>query len=192
MNRLMIATVLVASAAGLAQAIDFTGSLAPSQWSTSFESTSWGSPSVTQDTLDSINFNYDFNGNSDAWYASIYTNFGVVAGSSATISFDYDYSGFHSWYLAYAQLWTFVDGPDGRAWAQWYTNSEASGGFSATGSITLDINQGYMWGVTPGGGHYDSNLGMVGTVKLSNLVPAPGAATLAGLGALTITSRRRR
>jgi hypothetical protein len=187
-NRLTFAAALVASFAGLASA-DFSGAYAAGNWS--MESNSWGSPSVSQSNSSTLDLHYDFNGNTDAYYTTLYTDFGAVATESATYTMDYSLHGFHSWYLSYAQMWTFVDDANGRSWTQVFNRNDVAGGFDQFGSLSIQTNAGYKWGVTFGGGHYDGSNLLQGTATLSNFVPAPGPAALLGLGALASVRRRR-
>lgn len=66
-----------------------------------------------------------------------------------------------------------------------------SGPFSMSGSATIHVYAGYSGGLIPSARHGDSLYAVSGAVTLSNLVPAPGAGVLAGMGGLMIARRRR-
>lgn len=189
MTRIVIAAAVVASISGLAQADPFTGSLAPSQWS--LQSNTWGTTGVSQDTPDTLKLTYNMDGNTDPYFMTVLTEYSVVSDHSGAITVDFQYDMFHSWFMASAELWAFSDGVNGRSSALLFAGG-VSGGASITGSAALNVEQGYAWGFIAGGSHFDGSNALSGTVTLSNLVPAPGSAALFGLGALSITRRRRR
>lgn len=191
MNRFTLVVACVASISGLAHAIDFTGNLGPGAWSggvSSYPANIW----MSQGSPDTLDFNYNFDGNWDAVWHGVTADYWVISDQNRTFSFDYEMNGYHSWIGAFASLYVFVDGPGGTTVTPLIDHVAVSGPFSMSGSVVIDVNAGYAWGLTIGAMHGDSLLGANGAVTLSNLVPAPGAGMLAGMGGLTIARRRRR
>lgn len=94
----------------------------------------------------------------------------AVASRTGTVSFDWEYNFFHSWFSVYADLWVYADGPSGRTeqhlvdFYQWgYTGPK-----TFTGSVSIDLTEGYEFGLIVGGSNFDRAQILEGTVTLTN------------------------
>ena len=116
-----------------------------------------------------------------------------VAAEAGDYTFDWDYSGFHSFFRVRA----FLNSTEGDTLVNVGPEScctPPSGGFSYTGSYTFaSVTAGSTIGFNVGGSHFDSAPTLAGTLTLTR-VSAPGTVALAGLGLLALgaVSRRRR
>lgn len=180
---------LVASTASFAHAVDFTGALAPDQWSVITSHS--GITSVTQDSIDTLKCSYNFDGSADPAITGVQAWFGVIADRTGTITFNYQFDGFHSWIGGFAELWVYSEAP-GELATQVVPFVPVSGPFGMSGVASLNIVEGYKWGVIAGGRHFDSLYAFNGAVTISNLVPAPGTGVLGAAGMLMTARRRRR
>lgn len=117
--------------------------------------------SVTEDGSD-ILLNYNNNGFGRFSTTATYSTVATTTGADAV---DYSWGACHSWYMAHGTLTFFADGPAGRA-SQTVYNSYFGCGQTVAGQVTLDLTQGYTWGVTVSGSHFDSSYILSGTVRL--------------------------
>ncbi|MBL9119554.1 MAG: hypothetical protein JNL80_06555 [Phycisphaerae bacterium] len=88
-----------------------------------------------------------------------------TASSGGTVTLDWHYSGFHAYFLAYAQLVFFSGGQDLTVY-----DASVFGSFSASGAATFDVLPGETWGLRAGGGNFDSYSVLRGTVTITSLV----------------------
>ncbi|MGD7651652.1 MAG: choice-of-anchor Q domain-containing protein [Verrucomicrobiales bacterium] len=91
--------------------------------------------------------------------------FSATAAQSGTVRFDYDYSGFHAYYLAYAEFEVLVNG---EVVLDIVDHESVSGSFEFTGSRSFTVNAGDVFAFRVGGQHGDSNGNLNGTLSLSN------------------------
>ena len=111
-----------------------------------------------------------------------------IASQAGDYTFDWNYSGHHSWYQASALLNAF-DADGSTSLFPW---SPVSGGFNLSGSYTFDnVAAGETIGFTFSGYHYDASQLMVGTLHLEQ-IPEPSALMLASLGLVGLAATRRR
>ncbi|GAB5390429.1 MAG: hypothetical protein Alpg2KO_33970 [Alphaproteobacteria bacterium] len=178
----------IASAAALALATTFGLASAASAVSLSAWSISGpGSSSVAQ-SGNMTTFNYELSpGFSGTWTAS------ATVLESGTYSYDWDYTGFHSYFRVTAFLETtspvatLVDaGPESCCTAP-------SAGFSYSGSDSFAVTAGDIIGFKLGGSHFDSAKVLKGELKISAVpVPAAGFLLVGALGGLGLMRRRKK
>ncbi len=96
--------------------------------------------------------------------------FSAVATRTGTIAFDWEYYFFHSWFDVYADLYLYADGPSGETvqhlvdFYQWgYTGPK-----TFTGSASIDVTEGYEFGLRVGGSNFDWAQTLEGTVTITN------------------------
>ncbi|GIP40115.1 hypothetical protein J31TS4_33950 [Paenibacillus sp. J31TS4] len=124
-----------------------------------------GNPSVTKIDSNTIQFNYDTRESfSGEWtYA---TN--TLATKTETITFDYEYSGLHSWFDARAHARAFADGPDGRVYYELW-DSVVYDQFQHSGTASINVTAGYNYGFILDGSNYDYSQILQGTFKASRI-----------------------
>jgi hypothetical protein len=100
--------------------------------------------------------------------------------SSGTYRFDWNYTGYHHTFNAYAKLEAFASGPSGEVVVPLVPYVSYDGnygnvqeGFTFTGTTTLTLTAGYAWGIRPSGYNYDSFRELRGTVTLTDPVFIP-------------------
>ena len=95
--------------------------------------------------------------------------FKAKAFGDGTFSFDYDYSGFHAFFSAYADFKIFADGPNGTEIIRIVDDVRTNSYFSFTGSASIQIHHGYDFGFIVGGENYDGNSRLEGDLTISNV-----------------------
>lgn len=93
--------------------------------------------------------------------------FTATATTSQSKTFNWALHGFVGWSATHETLRMFVNGPAG---TQWYTLSDATnvgGGFSASGTLTVTLNQGSTYGFVLYGSTYELNDYFAGTLTLT-------------------------
>lgn len=137
------------------------------------ESLAWqaegpGTRSSTPDSsaADGMTFDYSLSGSS-VWSTQTWT-FSAIAPQSTTLNFNWNYWGFHAWYMVYANAVAFADGPTGRTYVTLYTRH---GGdiWDVSGTSSLVLNAGYAFGFIIEGRNYDSDARLMGTLKITSL-----------------------
>lgn len=135
-----------------------------------------GTKTVTPGTGGSVSFNYSFDAPSyeplQMW------QFSAPAQQSATIAFQWSYNGFHGWFLDRAVLQVFAAGPSGTTVTTLVNTpncescaGEIDGPFSFSGTTSLQVHQGYPFGVIVQGSNFDCCAFLTGTVNLTPLAP---------------------
>jgi hypothetical protein len=137
------------------------------------ESLTWsasgpGTPTSTPDSTatDGMKFDYFLSG-SDVWNLQSWT-FSATAPRSTTLNFNWNYTGFHAWYMVHAKARAFADGPNGRTYVDLYTRS---GGdvWDVSGTASLQVHAGHAFGFLIEGQNYDSDSRLLGTLKVTSL-----------------------
>lgn len=135
-----------------------------------------GTTAITPDAGDTsvASFSYDVDlGNPGPGVSFRTSTFSVPAGTSGTVTFDYDYSGSHSFFLAQVYLEVFAVTSTGRN-SVILVNQEDGGGFSYSGTVSIEVEKGMPFGIVVGGGNFDSNSVINGQVDIKNFRPALG------------------
>ena len=160
--------------------------LAPADWSASLSSSNNSRYEIRNPNPSAIELVYWFN--STDVYSGVSATFSTTATQTGALTFDWSYAWFHAWYLPSASLTFFANSASGVVENTVYSSNVGPGAL-VSGSTTLNLSQGYSWGVRASGRNSDSNTDISGIVKLSAL-PSPGAIAL--LGAVGLVGNRRR
>ena len=161
MKRIVMVAVFLCSLFALAS--PFGADAAPTVWSGSGPGTT---TVVSDGTATDPLFTYDLN---PAGFNTVSWDFTTVAAQTGPVTLGYEYSGLHAWYHVTAFLNATVNGvtvaPLVNAGPQNCCTSP-SNGFTYTGSVTLNVNAGDAYGFRFGGGNFDSNNSLRGTLKV--------------------------
>ena len=160
--------------------------LAPADWSASLSSSNNSRYEIRNPNPSAIELVYWFN--STDVYSGVSATFSTTATQTGALTFDWSYAWFHAWYLPSASLTFFANSASGVVENTVYSSNVGPGAL-VSGSTTLNLSQGYSWGLRVGGRNYDSSSSLSGIVTLSQL-PSPGAIAL--LGAVGLVGNRRR
>jgi hypothetical protein len=124
-------------------------------------------PQVVTGATDSEQFAYS---DSSAEVHSDQTfTFQATSAADRTITFAFDYKGFHAYYLATAGLTAFADGPDGTTTVVIVPESTTNGNFEFRGTAMLNVSAGYAFGFVADGSNEDSTETLHGTITLSTI-----------------------
>ncbi|MFK7959480.1 MAG: hypothetical protein AB8G96_03070 [Phycisphaerales bacterium] len=95
----------------------------------------------------------------------------TAAAADETITFDWTYDGFHSFFFASAGLQAIAHQPDGQppVIVELVPFVTTNGAFSFAGTASIDVRAGQSWGLIASGENADSNSILVGDVVLTNL-----------------------
>ena len=160
--------------------------LAPADWSASLSSSNNSRYEIRNPNPSAIELVYWFN--STDVYSGVSATFSTTATQTGALTFDWSYAWFHAYSSPSASLTFFANSASGVVENTVYSSNVGPGAL-VSGSTTLNLSQGYSWGVRASGRNYDSNTDISGIVKLSAL-PSPGAIAL--LGAVGLVGNRRR
>ncbi len=184
----VIASALVAAAlsatavqAGMLNPSDWTASLTPST-----AGTNWA---IDNPGPLSIKMTYWFD--TEAVHNGVSAMFSTTAAQSGALTIDWNYVFWHQWYNPTASLTFFADSASGIVETNVFSAWPAYQGTSVSGTTTLNLSQGYSWGLRVTGRNLDSNTAISGIVTLTP-VPAPGAMALLGLAGAFGARRARR
>ena len=159
---------------------------APTDWSASLSSSNNSRYEIRNPNPPAIELVYWFN--STDVYGGVSATFSTTATQTGALTLDWSYAWFHAYYLPTASLTFFANSASGVVENTVYSSNVGPGAF-VSGSTTLNLSQGYSWGIRASGKNSDSDTDISGIVTLSQL-PSPGALALFGLTGLM--GRRRR
>lgn len=128
-----------------------------------------GSTSIVKDpSTNSVEFKYNLTG---AVYGHTWT-FKTTASKSDSITFDWNYNWFHSWYEAKGSARAFVDSSSGRTY--YNLGGINSGGYlHLSGNTTLNVNAGHTYGIELYGYNYDGTKRFEGNFTMKQIIPPP-------------------
>src|SRR5262249_18670976 len=136
-----------------------------------------GSTTITPSSgpATSAQFSYNVNlGNPGGGVSFRTATFSTTAAASGTVSLNYDYAGFHAFFMTNETLQLYADGPSGRQTITLVNQNPASpanpSNFDYSGSTSITVNAGFGFGFIVGGSNFDSNSQINGTLTVSNLV----------------------
>jgi len=147
--------------------------IAPNCLASTFTPVNWtisgsGTTNTQQVNLDEYNLSYNLPGtegfDTNTWTIS------TVANADGDYTFDWNYTGFHSYFNVTAFLNTF--NPNTTLYSAGPSNccSSPSAGFNESGSFTFsNISAGQTFGFTMGGSHFDSALRLEGNLNLKQI-----------------------
>ena len=149
---------------------DFRGAYGPENWSSVVLS---GPLNVAIDPAAGPSSSLEFSYEAPKPYNYTYRKaaFSAVATRTGTIVFDWDYYSCHSYWEKYADLWVYADGPSGvteQHLVAFYVHDDWRCSRIFTGCASLDVTEGYEFGVKVGGKNTDSAQRLNGTVTITN------------------------
>jgi hypothetical protein len=125
-----------------------------------------GTRTSTADTgaADAMTFSYFLNGSS-VWNTQTWT-FSALSPQTRVFTFDWNYSGYHAFFMVYAHARAFADGPNGRTYVELYTRTNGDG-WNVSGLASLQLYAGYSFGIILDGRNYDSDARLIGNFTLT-------------------------
>lgn len=138
---------------------------------------------------------YKLEGTDDVFEKQSWT-FSTTATETGNYKYDWDYSGFHSWFQVYAELDAFggAMGSNTVLYAPAVADccTPPSGGFMQKGTVDFGIvEQGQTFGFTMHGSNFDGTRVLQGQLSVS-AVPEPSSYGLMGLGLAAVGWLRRK
>jgi hypothetical protein len=91
----------------------------------------------------------------------------AVATSSLTLTYAWQYSGYHAFFETSASLEAFANGPGGTVAVTLVSPQSVGGGFSFSGTGSLTITPGYTFGFVASGVNFDSDHRLLGTLTIT-------------------------
>ena len=110
--------------------------------------------------IDEIVCDYSLSGQS-VWTEQTWTYY-ATSSTTGTLSFNWDYAGYHAWYKPYLQINAFTDGDHGREYQTLIEGKQRAG----NGSSSLQIEKGKTFGFTIKGSNYDRDTRLLGSLKV--------------------------
>jgi hypothetical protein len=168
---LMLTLASIIPSVSTAATSGFTGGYEPQHWTAAGPGSTSITPSSGATTSVTLGYNFDPSDlGTNSW------TYAVTAVDDGMASFDWNYSGFHSFYYVTAGLQIFADGPSGRVTQTLVSAGPAfcgacdppSGGFNYSGTASIEVHQGFAFGVIASGGHFDGTRVLRGAVTLTN------------------------
>lgn len=167
----------------LATQLTFEGDYDPSNWNLSGVNTNMTTGGDTSSAV----FTYNANGQGYSPFTFALSN---SSNDSIDLTFDWNWTGHHSWYQATGSLYFVSDG------VETLLASIGAGGFNVSGTETLSISAGSDFGWKITGSHFDYSQLLYGSLTISNVqgdftgVPAPAAPALI-VGLMLLAFRKR-
>ena len=179
------ATAMYTITADTVTSVGFTGPYQLQNWSAS--ASNGGTTTITPPSgpSTSAQFAYSINLGGGGVSARTWT-LQDTAAASGTVSFNWQYTGFHAYFDVTALLQVFDASNVVTLYSAGPANccTSPSGGFSVSGTATINVNQGDTFGWIVGGSNFDSNSVLQGTLTITNfstpLSPAAAAFSLTG------------
>lgn len=148
--------------------------IAPNCLASTFTPVNWtisgtGTTNTQRVNPDEYNLSYNLSGE-EGFDTNTWTVL-TVGNADGDYTFDWNYTGFHSYFNVIAFLNTF--NPDTTLYSAGPMNccSSPSAGFNESGSFTFsNISAGQIFGFRMGGSHFDSALRLEGTLNLKQIV----------------------
>ena len=120
---------------------------------------------------ESVRFEYAFDVPSEE-PPSTWT-FTATADDDESVSLDWTFDGFHGFFLDWAQLFVFADGPSGTTTTTLVSTpmcefcpGEIDGPFSFSGSTSIDVQEGFAYGIIVKGANFDCCGALNGTIAI--------------------------
>jgi|GEM_PF-2945057 len=158
---------LVVGALAMMARADLSGPYEPQHWMQS--GIAEGTTSITPPSglTDTIAFDYAVDlGNPGGGVTFRTATFGITADRSGTLYFDYHYTGNHRFAATEIYLEVFAQTSEGTT-SMVLVDTSAGPGFVFEGSVEIEVEEGMDFGVIVGGGNFDSNSRIDGTVTLT-------------------------
>ncbi|HAQ67696.1 MAG TPA: hypothetical protein DCR70_08215 [Phycisphaerales bacterium] len=182
-SRLFVSSVAACAFASATVTADY---VSPAAWSASLSSSNNSRYEIRNPNPSAIELVYWFN--SPDVYGGVSATFSTTATQTGALNLDWSYAWFHAFYLPTASLTFFANSASGVVENTVYSSNVGPGAL-VSGSTTLNLSQGYSWGIRASGKNSDSNTDISGIVTLSAM-PSPGAIAL--LSAFGLVGNRRR
>lgn len=130
----------------------------------SWQTTGHGTATATPVSNGGIAFNYDYGAGYN--YTHEQWTFKTKAQKTEVITFDWNYTGLHSWFNAQAKATLFIEGPTGTVTKE-LVNSSVYDTFNYSGQETITVNAGYNYGIIINGYNFDSSQILRGTFTMT-------------------------
>lgn len=145
-------------------AVGFYGGWSVDNWSSSGITGGTTSFDPQSGATNELLVGYDVNlGNPGPGVTARFATFEVEAPTSGTVTFDWEYTGFHAFSAANARLSFLAGGTTSEE-----VNTSTFDSFSFSGTTSLAVTAGQVFAVEVGGDNFDSNSRLAGSVRLSN------------------------
>ena len=116
---------------------------------------------------DSVSLQY--NSSTEPCCSRYYWGYTTTAPASGAYTFDYRYTGFHSYFAVDAYLEVFVNGPNGMTVTplkSFTCPGNCGAGFDLSGTQTVTLFAGYTWGIRANGYNFDTTRIFQGTITV--------------------------
>ena len=135
-----------------------------------------GTVTATVNNPTSVTLGYDFYYPEPPQYDQQTWTYTTNAVASGNVTFDWTYTGFHSYFQISEALEAYANGPTGPTVIIPLASGscpESCPTFSYNGTVTLPLIAGYTWGIRASGKNYDYHRTLQGTITLTNQVIIP-------------------
>jgi len=130
-----------------------------------------GTVTATVNNPTSVTLGYDFHYPEPPQYDQQTWTYTTNAVASGNITFDWTYTGFHSYFQISEGLEAYANGPTGPTVIIPLASGSCPGDcptFSYNGTVTLPLIAGYTWGIRASGKNFDTARTLQGTITLTN------------------------
>ena len=132
-----------------------------------------GTVTATVNNPTSVTLGYNFYYPEPPLYDQQTWTYTTNAVASGNLTFDWTYTGFHSYFQISEGLEAYANGPTGPTVIIPLASGscpESCPSFSYNGTVTLPLIAGYTWGIRASGKNYDYSRTLQGTITLTNPV----------------------